>query len=216
MTGMANALRFTPRRPLAIVLVVFAAIMMVMVGLALWNPWRLTILYPLSHRDVAVGVLVLAGAFVSATAVLTVADQGRRALVALIGCLIAVPAFCIGLPVIALGSAFHAAPTSGTVTMASSPDREFVVVKSTFDTDAGPRTRLYVRTDSLFFGREGSVPLAECDTDPFSHGVPPETVRFTGPNTVAVPSPDNDTVVVHFDPDTLVPERTVNMCGPAA
>jgi hypothetical protein len=216
MTGMANALRLTPRRPLAIVLVAFAAILVLLVALALWNPWRLTILYPLGHQEVAIGVLVLAGAFVSATAVLMFADQGRRALIALIACLVAVPAFCIGLPVIVLGSAFHAAPTSATVTMASSPGGSFVVVKSTFDTEAGPRTRLYVRTDSLFLGHEAAVPLAECDTDPFSHGVPPETVRFTSENTVAVPTQDFDTVVVRFDPVTLLPERTVNMCRPAA
>jgi hypothetical protein len=214
MAGMANALRLPPlRRPLVIVLIGFAALLVILVALALWNPWRLTVLYPLGHRDVAVGVLVLAGAFVSAAAVLLVADNGRRALIALIACLVAVPAFCIGLPVVALGRVFSVAPTTATVTMASSPNRIFVVVKSTFDTDAGPKTQLYVRTTSIFFGQEAATPLAECDFDPFSRGVPPESVRFTSENTVAVPVQGDSTVVVRFDPDTLLPERTVNMCG---
>jgi hypothetical protein len=215
MAGMANALRLLPsRRPLSIVLIAFAAIMVVLVGLALWNPWRLTILYPLSHQAVAVGVLTLAGAFLAATAVLTFADNGRRALIALIACLVAVPAFCVGLPALALGPVFKEAPVDGTLTMAASPGGRYVVVKSTFDTDAGRRTRLYVRSDSLFLGREAATPLAECDADPFEAGLPPEAVRFTSENTVAVPvQGEQDTTVVRFDPDTLVPERTVNMCA---
>jgi hypothetical protein len=215
MARMANALRLLPsRRPLSIVLTAFAAIMVVLVALAMWNPWRLTILYPLSHQNVAVGVLVLAGAFLSATAVLRFADNGRNALIALIACLVAVPALCVGLPVLALGKQFKAAPVGGTLTMAASPGGRFVVVKSTFDTDAGRRTRLYVRTDSLFFGREAPTPLAECEVDPFENGLPPEAVRFTSETTVAVPvQGEQDTTVVRFDPGTLVPDRTVNMCS---
>ena len=215
MARMANALRLLPsRRPLSIVLIIFAAIMVVLVGLALWNPWRLTILYPLSHQDVAIGVLTLAGAFLSAVAVLMFADNGRRALIALIACLVAVPASCVGLPALALAGVFKEAPVSGTLTMAASPGGRYVVVKSTFDTDAGRRTRLYVRTDSLFFGREAATPLAECDADPFEQGLPPEAVRFTSETTVAVPvQGEQDTTVVRFDPDTLLPERTVNMCA---
>src|SRR5262245_15147282 len=115
MARMANALRLLPsRRPLSIILVAFASLMIVLVGLALWNPWRFTILYPLSHQNVAIGVLVLAGAFLSATAVLTFADNGRKAVIALISCLVAVPAFCVGLPVIALGAAFREAPLGPT------------------------------------------------------------------------------------------------------
>ena len=215
MAHMPNALRLLPsRRPLAIILIVFAAIMVVLVGLALWNPWRLTILYPLGHQDVAIGVLTLAGAFLSATAVLMFADNGRRTLIALIACLVAVPAFCVGLPALALSGVFREAPVNGTLTMAASPGGRYVVVKSTFDTDAGRQTRLYVRTDSLFFGREAPAPLAECAADPFDQGLPPEAVRFTGEATVAVPvQGEQDTTVVRFDPDTLVPERTVNMCA---
>ena len=214
MARMANALRLLPsRRALSIILISFAGIMVILVALALWNPWRLTILFPLSHQDVAIGVLVLAGGLLSATAVMRYADNGRRAVIALIACLVAVPAFCVGLPVVALGTAFNAAPVGPTVTMAASPSGLYVVVKSTFDTDVGRRTRLYVRSDSLFLGREGSVPLAECDTDPFEHGLPPEAVRFTSENTVAVPVEGADTAVVRFDVNTLRPDRTVNMCA---
>jgi hypothetical protein len=213
MAGMANALRFPSRRALSIILVSFAAFMIVLVALALWNPWRLTILYPLSHQDVAIGVLVLAGGFLSATAVMRFADNGRRAVIALIACLVAVPAFCVGLPVIALGNAFQAAPVGPTTTMAVSPSGLYVVVKSTFDSEGGRKTRLYVRFASLFLGREGSVPIAECDTDPFEHGLPSEAVRFTSENTVAVPVEGADTAVIRFDVDTLRPDRTVNMCA---
>jgi hypothetical protein len=215
MARMANALRLLPsRRPLSIILIVFAAIMVVLVALALWNPWRLTILYPLGHQNVAIGVLTLAGAFLAATAVLMFADNGRKALIALIACLVAVPAFCVGLPALALAGVFKEAPVNGTLTMAASPGGRYVVVKSTFDTDTGRRTRLYVRTDSLFLGREAPTPLAECGADPFDEGLPPEAVRFTSETTVAVPvQGEQDTTVVRFDPDTLVPERTVNMCA---
>jgi len=138
MARMANALRLLPsRRPLSIILVVFAAIMVVLVGLALWNPWRLTILYPLGHQNVAIGVLTLAGAFLAATAVFMFADNGRKALIALVACLVAVPAFCVGLPALALAGVFKEAPVNGTLTMAASPGGRYVVVKSTFDTAAG-------------------------------------------------------------------------------
>src|SRR5262245_56856850 len=194
MARMANALRLLPsRRPLSIALVAFAAVMIILIGVALWNPWRFTILYPLSDENVAIGVLVLAGGFLSATAVLTFADNGRRAVIALIACLVAVPAFCVGLPVIALGSAFGAAAVD-TQTMAVSPSGLYIVVKSTFD--SGARTRIYVRSDSLFLGREGPAPLAECDGDPFERGLPPEAIRFTSENTVAVPVQGADTAVV--------------------
>jgi hypothetical protein len=214
MARMANALRLLPsRRALSIIMVAFAAILVILVALALWNPWRLTILYPLSHQAVAVGVLVLAGAMVAATAIMMFADNGRKAVIALIACLVAVPAFCVGLPTIALDKEFKAAPIGPTVTMASSPSGLYIVVKSTFDTDAGRRTELLVRSDSLFFGREGAIPLAECDIDPFEQGIPPEAVRFTSESTVAVPVRGQDTTVVTFNVETLRPDRTVDMCS---
>jgi hypothetical protein len=217
MSRMANALRFLPsRRALSIMTVALAAILVILVALALWNPWRFTILFPLSHQAVAVGVLVLAGALVAATAVTMFADNGRKAVIALIACLVAVPAFCVGLPTVALDKEFKAAAIGPTVTMAQSPSGLYIVVKSTFDTDAGRRTRLFVRSDSLFLGRESAVPLAECDIDPFEDGLPPEAVRFTGESTVAVPVRGQDTAVVAFNLNTLKPDRTVDMCSPGS
>ena len=159
-------------------------------------------------------LLVALGTLLAATAVFMFADNGRKALIALVACLVAVPAFCVGLPALALAGVFKEAPVNGTLTMAESPGGRYVVVKSTFDTDAGRETRLYVRTDSLFLGREAPTPLARCAADPFDEGLPPEAVRFTSETTVAVPvQGEEDTTVVRFDPDTLVPERTVNMCA---
>jgi len=213
MTGMANAPHLVQlRRPLAIVLPAFAALLVALVGLALWNPWRLTILFPLSHQAVAIAVLVLAGAFLAATALLRFADNGRRALIALVACLVAVPALCVGLPVVALGDVFAPAPIGSTLTMAVSPSGRYSVVKSTSDTPAGRRTQLFVRTANLFLGRQAATPLAECDTDPFQHGVPPESVRFTSETTVALPGGDS-TQVVRFDPDTLSPEHPASICS---
>jgi hypothetical protein len=212
MAGMANApLRSRLRRPLAIVLLAFAGMMVVLVALALWNPWRLTVLYPLSHQPVATGVLVLAGAFVAATAVLATADKPRRALVAVVASLVAVPALCVGVPAVALAGAFRPSPIGGTLTMAVSPSGKYSVVKTTVDDGSGPKTRLFVRTASLFFGHEAATPLAECDKDPFAHGVPPESVRFTSETTVALPGGES-TQVARFDPETLAPTQTANIC----
>jgi hypothetical protein len=215
MAGMANAPHLVQlRRPLAIVLPAFAAVLVVLIGLALWNPWRLTILFPLSHQAVAVGVLVLAGAFVAATALLRFADNGRRALIALVACLVAVPALCVGLPVVALGHAFAPTPVGPTLTMAVSPSGRYAVVKSTYQTAGGQKVQLFVRTANLFLGRQAATPLAECDTDPFQHGVPPESVRFTSETTVALPGGDS-TQVVRFDPDTLAPAHPADICAKA-
>jgi hypothetical protein len=210
---MANASRMVQlRRPLAIVLLAFAGLMVVLVALALWNPWRLTVLFPVSHQSVAVAVLVLAGAFVMATALLTYADRPRRAVVALVAGLVAIPALCVGLPVVVLADAFTPTPIGGTLTMAVSPSGTYSVVKATYDTGHGTVTQLYVRTASVFFGRAAAEPLAECDFDPFARGVPPESVRFTSETTVAVPGGDS-TQVVAFDPDTLMPAKTADICG---
>jgi hypothetical protein len=80
------------------------------------------------------------------------------------------------------------------------------------DTKEGPRTRIYVRTRAGLFSREAATPVAECPFDPFSRGVPPESVRFTGEYTLAIPVADQPTAVVTFDPSTLAPDRTVQMC----
>lgn len=212
---VADAPRATPRRALAITLLALATLLVASVGVALWNPWRYTVLFPLSYQGGAIGVLVFAGALVSATALLTFADTGRKALFGLTACLVAVPALCVGLPSVALGGAFRPRPTAGTTAMAVSPESGFAVVKSTFDTPDGRTTRLYLRSRKFLLSRESAVPVAECGFDPFERGVPLEAVRFTGETTIAVPVEGESTVVVRFDPGTLQPERTIAMCQPA-
>ena len=202
---MADAARFPLRRPVAIGLAVLATAMLVTEAFALWNPWRLTALYPLAQEGLAVALLVLAGGLIATTALLTFAVRGRRALIALAACLVAVPALCVGLPVVVLDGAFRRVSTT---VLASSPSGDHVVVKQT----GGDQVRLLIRTRQFLLGREAAIPVAECGHDPFERGVPAEAVRFTSETTIAIPIADQSTVVVRFNPDTLVPERTVAMC----
>jgi hypothetical protein len=197
------------RRPLAITMIVLGGAALALVAAALWNPWRLTMLYPLAHVEGTVSVLVLAGALVAGAALTLFADTGRRAVFGLVAALVAIPALCVGLPVVSL--TFRT--VSGHGVLAVSPDGGYAVVKYTVDTSSGPRTHLYVRSRELLLSREARTPLAECPFDPFDRGVPAEAVRFTSETTVAVPVRDESTTVVRFDPDTLAPERTVAMCG---
>jgi hypothetical protein len=206
MTGMAAAARFPLRRPVAIGLIVLAAAMLVTEAFALWNPWRLTALYPLAQEGLAVALLVLAGGLIATTALLTFGTKGRGALIGLAACLVAVPAVCVGLPVVVLDGAFRRVTTT---VLASSPSGDHVIVKQT---DGDHRVRLLIRSRQFLLGREAAIPVAECDHDPFERGVPAEAVRFTGETTVAIPIGDQSTVVVKFNPDTLAPERTVPMC----
>jgi hypothetical protein len=202
-------------RPLSIVLAAGAGVAGVLVGLALWNPWRLTALYPLASAGGAIATLTLAGALLAGAALLVLAGTGRRALIGLMVGLVAVPALCVGLPAVVLDSSFRDRHVTRTQVLATSPDADYSVVAVTVDTDGGPLTQLYVRSRAWLFSREAAVPLAECPYDPFADGLPPESVRFTGETTVAVPVMDSSTVTVTFDPDTLgprTPNRPVAMC----
>jgi hypothetical protein len=210
---MADAPRARRHRPLAIALLALAALLVACVGAALWNPSRYTMLFPLSHQGGGIGVLVLAGALVAVSALLTFSDSGRKAVFGLTACLVAVPAFCVGLPAVTLP--FRPRPMARAV-MVTSPEGDFVLVKAIYDTPDGQRTRLFVRSRQLLFSRESAMPVAECGFDPFERGMPPESVRFTSETTVAVPVEGESTVVVRFDPDSLTPDRTVAMCGPAS
>jgi hypothetical protein len=205
---MASALR-VPRRPLAIALGALAAVAVLLVLAALWNPWRYTALYPLAYQAGAIGVLVLAGALVATAGLMTFADTGRKAVFGLAGVLVAVPALCVGLPTVALDGLWRRAEQSAVTVLAVSPDGHFSVIRYTVDSG----TRLYLRSRALLFSRESGVPIAECPFDLFDRGVPTESVRFTSDNTVAVPVQDESTATVRFDPDTLTPDRTVAMCG---
>lgn len=205
---MADRARsFRMRRPLAIALLVVAALMVILVGLALWNPWRLIALYPLAQQAIATGLLVLAGVLVASLALQRFAGNGRQAVFALIGCLVAVPALCVGLPVVALPNAFRVETTT---VLSASPGGGFTIVKETSPDAVGVRLR--VRSRDFLVSREARQPFAQCRFDVFEHGVPAEAVRFTSETTIAVPMPDQSTVVIRFDPTTLAPSRTVDLC----
>jgi hypothetical protein len=203
------------RRPLTVVLVVAGGVALLLVGLALWNPWRLTALYPLASAGGAVATLTLAGALLATAAVLSLAGTGHRAVIGLLVGLVAVPALCVGLPTVVLGGSFRDRQIIGTRVLATSPAEDYSVVAITVATDGGELTRLYVRTRAWLFSREAATPVAECPHHPFAAGIPPEAVRFTSETTVAVPVQDRSTVTVAFDPDTLgprPPDGPVAMC----
>jgi hypothetical protein len=200
-----------PRRALATAMIALAALALAFVAAALWNPWRLTALFPIARAEGAVAVLVLAGALLAGAALTIFASGGRRAVFGVVTALVAVPAMCVGLPAVALSGLFSTRG-SGARVLALSPAGDFAVVQYTVDTSAGRRVRLYVRSRALLLSREAPEPIAECPFDPFERGVPAESVRFTSETTVAVPIEDASTVVVRFDPGTLAPDRTVAMC----
>src|SRR5258706_1480592 len=89
------------RLPTTAALIIVGGASLVLVAAALWNPWRLTALYPLAGTGGAIAVLTLAGALLAMAALLALAHSGRRALIGLVVGLIAVPALCVGAPVVA-------------------------------------------------------------------------------------------------------------------
>lgn len=219
---MAVMPAFAPplRRPTMIALLVLAGVCLALVTAALWNPWRLTALHPLATTGGAVATLTLAGALIATTGLLMVAHTARRALIGLVVALVAVPALSVGVPVVALGDAFRERRISTERVLATSPDAGYSVVALTYPDGA---TDLFVRSRRGLLSREAAVPLALCPYDPFSPdaapradagGLPPESVHFTDEHRVAVPTAvDGVTVTVAFERDTLIPERTVEMCG---
>jgi peptidoglycan/LPS O-acetylase OafA/YrhL len=206
-----------PRRPLSVGLLVLAVLCLALVAVAMTNPWRLTALYPVATTSGAVTTLTLGGALIAGTALLRLANTARRAIFGLVGALVAVPALCVGLPVITLHDAFRDAQVAGERVLATSPGLGYSVVAITRD---GGATSLLVRSRRSLLSREATVPLAQCSFDPFVGRPPavpavaPGSVRFTAQDRVAVPlGPDGDTVTVTFNPETLVPQKTIDMCG---
>jgi hypothetical protein len=206
------ALPHLPRRPVIVGLVVVALIAVAFVAAALTNPWHLTGLYPLARQGGTISVLVLAGALLATAGLLAMTGAGsptHRAVAALLASLVAIPALCVGLPVIAFDNSFRHEDEQ---VLAVSPDGGFSAIKSTLDSNAGRRTRIYIRSRAGLFSRESVLPAAECHFDPFARGLPPESVRFTSESTLAVSLADKPTTVIRFAPASLVPERTVMMC----
>jgi hypothetical protein len=205
----------TRRRPLTIGLLVVAAVSLVLVGAALWNPWRLTALYPLATAGGAIATLTLAGAVLATAGVLALTASGRPAVIGVLVGLVAVPALCVGAPAVMFGGSFRDKQIVQTRALATSPDGDYSVVAVSVATDADPLIRLYVRSRQWLFSREAATPLAECAHDPFAGDVPPEAVRFTTETTVAVPIAGESTVTVTFDGASLAPQGgTIAMCPP--
>jgi hypothetical protein len=200
-----------PRRPTTLAMLVVAGLCLALVGAALWNPWRLTALHPLASTGGAVAALTLAGALVAGAVLLALADTARRALAGLVVALIAVPAVGVGLPVLALGGVLRDRLVVTERVLATSPDGQHSAVAVT---GRDGTTDVLIRTRAGLLSREAADPVASCPHDPFATELPPESVRFTAQNRVAVPMlGDGVSVTVGFDRATLVPERTVAMCG---
>lgn len=206
-----------PRRTVIIGLTIVGVLALCFVAAALVNPWRLTSLYPLAREGIAIGVLVFAGACLAGAGLLALAENGRwrgsRPLLGLATALVAIPALCVGLPTIAPDRIFRR--EDAVTVLAVSGSGGFSAIKSTVETEDGPRTRIYIRTRAGLFSREAATPVAQCPFDPFSRGVPPESVRFTSENTLAIPIADQSTTVITFDPSTLTTDHPVDMCHPA-
>ena len=218
------------RRPTTAVLIIVAGLCLALALAALWNPWRLIAFHPLATTGGAIATLTLAGGLLVMAGLLRVAHTGRRALIGLVVGLVAVPALCVGVPVVAFASAFRDRKVAAEQVLATSPDGGFSIVAVTAAGDGGEnagsaRTVLLVRSRKLLFSREAASPIAECAWNPFRTDLPPESVRFTAETTVAVPviravadgpMESEPTITVTFDPDTLESTDTVQMCQRAA
>jgi hypothetical protein len=125
--------------------------------------------------------------------------------------LIAVPAVGVGLPVLALDGVLRDRQVAAERVLATSPDGRHSAVAVTGE-DGG--TDVLIRTRDGLLSKEAPAPVAHCPHDPFASELPPESVRFTAEDRVTVPMLAAEvSVTVGFDPSTLQPERTVQMCG---
>ncbi len=198
------------RRPVSVALLVVAGMSLALVASALWNPWRLTALYPVASTGGALAALTLAGALVATTVLLALADT-RRALIGLVVALLAVPALCVGLPVLTLGDDLRDRQISGERVLATSPGAGYSVVAVTYP---GGSTEVLVRSRRGLLSREAAIPLARCPHDPFAADLPPESVRFTDEHRVTVPLVAEEvSVTVTFDAGSLAPAETIEMCA---
>ena len=175
------------------------------------NPWRYIALYPLESPAVATVALVTGVVLLGVALVLATARLARGAVFGWILGLSALAAVCFGVPWFA-AERFFGAHASQPIQMATSPDGAFEVVKSTVDSFGNQQTVLHVRSRVGWLSRESPTPIAECGHDPFGSALPPESVRFTSRNTVAIPVEGELTVVISFDVDTLRPSQVVQMC----
>jgi hypothetical protein len=201
------------RRPTAIALLVAAGLCLLLVVLALTNPWRLTAFYPVDTTGGAVATLTLTGALIAAAVLLAQAgvNTGRRALIGVVVALVAVPAVGVGLPLWALRSKLRDHQISHEQVLATSPGGGYSAVALTYPDG---RTEVRLRSRSGLASRESDTALARCPHDPFGTDLPPESVHFTDDDHVAIPVlADGVSVTVTFDHHTLAADQTIDMCG---
>jgi hypothetical protein len=163
---LALATRY--RRPTTVALGIVAGLCLLLVATALWNPWRLTALYPVASTGGAIAVLTLAGALVAMAGLFRLAETGRRALIGLVVGLVAVPALCVGAPIVAFDGAFRDRKVTAVRVLATSPDGGYSIVVATLPAAAGDdaHVELLVRSRRLLLSREAATPIAECPRDP--------------------------------------------------
>jgi hypothetical protein len=201
------------RRPTTIALLVAAALGLLVVVLALTNPWRLTALYPVDTTGGVVATVTLTCALIAAAVLLAQAgaNTGRRALIGPVVAVVAVPAIGVGLPLAALRGALRDHQISHEQVLATSPGGGYSAVALTYPDG---RTEVRLRSRSGLISRESATALARCPHDPFGTDLPPESVHFTDDDHVAVPLlADGVSVTVTFDHGTLAAAQTIEMCG---
>jgi hypothetical protein len=201
------------RRPTTIALFVAAGLSLLIVVLALTNPWRLTAFYPVDTTGGMVATVTLTCALIAAAVLLARAGvhTGRRALIGPVVAVVAVPAVGVGVPLAALGGALRDRQISHEQVLATSPGGGYSAVALTYPDG---RTEVRLRSRSGLASRESATALARCPHDPFGTDLPPESVHFTDDDHVAIPSlPDGVSMTVTFDHHTLAADQTIDMCG---
>jgi hypothetical protein len=201
------------RRPTAVALLVAAGLCLLLVVLALANPWRLTAFYPVDTTGGIVATLTLTGALIAAAVLLAQAGvhTGRRALIGPVVAVVAVPAVGVGLPLAALRGALRDHQISHEQVLATSPGGGYSAVALTYPDG---RTEVRLRSRSGLASRESATALARCPHDPFGTDLPPESVHFTDDDHVAIPVlPQGVSVTVTFDHRSLAADQTIDMCG---
>ena len=200
-------------RALAVAVAVFALLVLATTIVASWNPWRYVVLFPLGRPLGALCGYAGAVGLLGSAGLLGLAGVGRRVIASL-----AVATFVLGLvslllPWWWLDSAVGPGERRGAHVFDVSPSGDHEVIGFI---EASGAFQVMVRSRAGLFSQESVEPLATCAYDPFARAdgdqTGPESVRFTAETTVAVPIAGSDTQTVAFDPEKLLPQRTVDMC----
>jgi hypothetical protein len=131
-------------------------------------------------------------------------------LTGLVVALIAVPALGVGLPIAAFNGLLRDRTIRSERVLDTSSDGRYSIVAVA---ERGGATALVIRSRRGLLSQEAATPVARCAHDPFPDELPPSAVRFTATDRVTVPvGIDAPTVTVAFDPATLEPDQTIDMC----